>query len=474
MKIIGRKREQEVLTYCSNSEKPEFLVVYGRRRVGKTFLIKEFFNNEFAFYATGVNNVGTKEQLGYFYESLREYGSVEGEVPKTWREAFSRLKSLISDPNVKKDPASGKIVIFLDEVPWMDTAKSGFKPALDYFWNSFASSQKDILLIVCGSATSYIIKNIIGDKGGFYNRITNSIRLMPFTLKECEEFYISNGVSINRYEIIQSYMVFGGIPYYLNLINRRMSLAQNIEALLFNPTGQLYYEYDRLFSSLFRNPGKHILIIEALSGKGIGMTRKEIIEDTSISDGELLSVALEELEHSGFIRKYKNYTKKKTEGYYQIIDPFVLFHNKIIAKEKASSWIRYVGSPSYNAWSGNSFEIVCLIHTDIIKQALGIAGIESVEYSWRSQTSEPGAQIDLLIDRTDNCINICEMKYSGSPYVIDPAYEKKLRYKIECFRKETKTEKSLFLTMITANGLKHNAHSGVVINELTADDLFSF
>ena len=472
MNIIGRKKEQELLSDCVDSGRPEFLVVYGRRRVGKTYLIREFFNNEFTFYATGVNNVNTKEQLEYFNDSLIEYGCDEKTAPKTWREAFSRLKELILSPETRRDPVSGKMIVFLDEVPWMDTVKSSFRPALDHFWNSFGSTREDLLLIVCGSATSYIIKKIIGDQGGFHNRITRSIRLMPFSLKECEAFYASNDIPISRLEIIQSYMVFGGIPYYLNLINRRMSLTQNIDALLFNPNGQLHYEYERLFSSLFRNPGKHLSIIQSLSRKGTGLTRKEIVDDTGIADGELLSVALEDLEHCGFIRKYNNYIKKKKEGYYQVIDPFVLFYNKVIAGGKTTSWIHYMGTPGYNAWTGFAFEIVCLNHIDRFKEVLGIAGIESAEYSWRSQTSNPGAQIDLLIDRTDNCINVCEMKYSGSPYVIDAEYEKKLRYKQECFRNETKTEKALHLTLVTSSGLSHNSHSGVVVNEIDADELF--
>ncbi|MBO4395853.1 MAG: ATP-binding protein [Eubacterium sp.] len=472
MNIIGRKSEQQVLSDCVNSEKPEFLAVYGRRRVGKTFLIREFFNNEFTFYATGVNNVGMKEQLEYFNDSLLEYGSTETTPLKTWREAFLRLKQILLKPGIKTDPVSGKKIVFLDELPWMDTPKSGFRAALDHFWNSFGSTKNELVFIVCGSATSYIINNILGDKGGFYNRITQSIRLMPFSLKECEDFFESNRISVNRHDVILSYMVFGGIPYYLGLFNRRLSVTQNIDTLLFEQNGKLYYEYDRLFSSLFRNPGKHLQIMKELSGKGIGMTRKEIIFHTKIPDGELLSRSLVELEQCGFIRKYRNYTKKGKEHYYQVVDPFVLFCNKVLKERKISSWVKYAGTPAYHAWCGNSFEIVCLNHIREIKQILGISGIESTEYSWRSSSVSKGAQIDMLIDRSDNCINICEMKFTNQPYIIDVEYEKNLIHKTECFREETKTDKSLHLTMICSAGLQHNAHSGIITNEIDADDLF--
>ena len=259
-------------------------------------------------------------------------------------------------------------------------------------------------------------------------------------------------------------MVFGGIPYYLNLLNRRYSIVQNIDVLLFQENGQLYYEYDRLFSSLYRKPQKHMEIIRALAKKRKGMTRTELIADTKIADGGLLSKAIEELEQCGFIRAYKNYVKKATEQYYQLIDPFVLFHLDFRIEKRYSSWTKYHGTPGYYAWRGNAYEILCLNHLPQIKEALGISGVETMEYSWKSSAAKKGAQIDLLIDRMDNVINVCEMKYSTEPFEIDANYEEDLLHKLEVFRKETKNEKTLHLTLICASGMERNKHSNIVIN----------
>lgn len=471
--MIGRKKEQIILRNCLESPRAEFVVVYGRRRVGKTFLIKEYFNNSFAFYATGISNAKTKEQLKIFNGSLMEYGFSDKKQPKDWYEAFTRLKQLLLNENVRRDPVSGKKVVFLDELPWMDTVRSDFKSALEYFWNSFASTQNDLLLIVCGSATSWIINNLLGDRGGFYNRITRQIHLFPFTLKECEDLYRLNGVQMTRQQVIESYMVFGGIPYYLNCFDKRLSLAQNIDELLFKENGQLYYEYDMLLKSLFKNYERHAAIIDALAQSKCGMQRTDLAKIEKIGDGEPLTKALNELEQSGFIRKYKNYAKAKSKFYFQLIDPFMNFCFKFIKKRDYGSWMSYINTPSYFSWSGNAFELVCLLHVDQIKNALGISGVETMECAWRSSKKENGAQIDLLIDRKDGVMNVCEIKYTLLPFEIDSKYELELKNKLAVFMSETNCNKALHLTMVSANGLKHNAHSGIVQNEISGEDLFS-
>ncbi len=472
MNIIGRREEQKMLSDCLDSGRPEFMVVYGRRRIGKTFLIREYFDHRFSFYATGVNDVNMSEQLGYFAESLKEYGSEEEGRPENWREAFGRLKRLLESDKITRDPVSGRRVVFLDELPWMDTPKSNFKAALDHFWNSWASSQSDLVLIVCGSATSWIIGNILTDKGGFYNRVTRQIHLMPFTLKECEEYFRSEGIQLGDRDVIMSYMVFGGVPYYLGLISRRMSLIQNIDVLLFDEKGALYHEFERSFRSLFRNSEKHLAIIRALAKRRTGLTRQEVSDETKIADGALLTKALSELEECGFIRKYQGFMKGSKGGFFQITDPFTLFCLTFLEKKKVSSWMKHLGTPGYYAWSGLAFETVCLNHVSQIKAALGISGIESAEYAWRSSKSAPGAQIDLLIDRTDNVINICEIKYSTGPFEIDGDYAKSLENKMNAFRNETKTKKALHLTLVCAGGLARGGYSGMVVNTIGLDDLF--
>ncbi len=472
MKIIGRKKEQQTLKDCIQSPRPEFLTVYGRRRVGKTYLIRQFFGDQFSFYATGEFSEKTRAQLKIFHEQLRRYGDTVAVTPRDWLEAFSRLRSLMERKDIYRDP-SGKRVIFLDEVPWMDTAKSDFRSALDYFWNSWGSMQPDLLLIVCGSATSWIIEHLLDGRGGFYNRITRQIHLMPFNLQECEQLCLANGLAFTRTQVMEAYMILGGIPYYLNLLNPRFSLPQNIQELCFQETGQLRYEYQRLFHSLFRNPEKHLAIIQIASSRMSGITRQELAQVPGIGNGESLTRTLQELEQCGFLRKYRASSARKSGFLYQIIDPFALFARHFLENETVSSWLNFVGTPRYYAWRGTAFEILCLNHVEQMKMALEIRGVESTEYAWRSREFSPGVQIDLLIDRKDQTINLCEMKYTDQPFAIDAAYEKQLLEKVSVFRAESKTKKAVYLTMVTSNGLVHNAHSGIILNEITGEQLFN-
>ena len=472
MDIIGRKKEQDILEHCLESKRPEFLAVYGRRRVGKTYLIKEYFSNKFSFFTTGIENGGIKEQLYVFYDSLKRYGASVDKAPSNWIDAFSVLRDILESKEVKRDPASNKRIVFLDEVSWMNTAKSNFKSALEYFWNSWASTQPDLLLIICGSSTSWIIENIVKDTGGFYHRVTRQIHLLPFSLNECEQYIEACGIPMSRTKIIESYMVFGGIPFYLNLLDKRLSLDQNIDELLINPNGELHNEYERLFHSLFKRSESHMKVIDAIANKRYGLTRDEIIAQTGMTTGETLSKALKELQECGFIQKYKNDATSKNKCLYRIIDPLILFHHTFIRNTKIHSWKKYMNTPGYHNWHGLSFEVVGMNHIPQIKKALGISGIETTEYTWRSTTSTPGAQIDLVINRSDDVISICEMKYTTTPFEIDVDYERNLNTKIHTFQSETKTRKALHLILVTPIGLKKNKHSDIILNTVSGDDLF--
>lgn len=471
MNIIGRGREKDIIYKCLESKRPEFLVVYGRRRVGKTYLIREFFNEKFSFYTTGIPDAKTRNQLKAFNESLNYYGDDIKTIPKDWFEAFRRLRKILESKDVYCDVSSGKKVVFIDEVPWMDTARSDFKSAFDFFWNSWGSTQENLLLIVCGSATSWIINNILNDKGGFHNRITRQIHINPFSLGECKLFYNDNGIILNRDQMIESYMIFGGIPYYLNLIDSRLSLTQNVDNLIFDERGDLHYEYDQLFKSLFKKPDNHIKIIETIAGNKRGLQRIDLVEKSGVSDGEGLTKALRELEQCGFIRQYKNITTSKNGSFYRVIDPFVLFC-LYFRNGKIKTWQSFIKSSDYYAWRGNAFETVCLEHIPQIKEALGISGVESTEYSWKSKKKKGGAQIDLLIDRRDGVINLCEMKCTDNAYKVDADYRKNLTNKVTSFIEEVNPKKSVHITLITSNGYKRNEYSDVVQNEVGPDSLF--
>ena len=470
--IIGRKEEQQILHSAAQSENSEFVAVYGRRRVGKTYLIRETFGYKFTFQHTGLAKGNTKEQLFSFAISLRDAGYDDCPIPKSWLEAFSLLSTYL------KNSTDEKKIVFLDELPWMDTPRSNFISAFEHFWNGWASARKDIVLIICGSATSWIINKVINDHGGLHNRVTKQIALQPFTLKECEMFAQSKGLEMSRYQLAECYMVFGGIPYYWSLLEKGLSLAQNIDKIIFAKNGKLSNEFNQLYASLFKSPEQYIDIVTALGKKKVGMTREEIIAATDKYSNGALSKVLDELEYCGFIRKYNGFDKKSKQAIYQLIDNYTLFYFKFIQQNENNDehfWSASIDSAMHRAWSGLAFERLCMAHTQQIKAALGIAGVLSNVYSWRKEADEmsDGAQIDLLIDRKDQVINLCEMKYSLSEYIIDAEYEQKLRNKKSAFINATNTRKAVHLTMVTTFGIKANAHSGIVQNEITLDDLFS-
>lgn len=475
MTIIGRKSNIMELEKIYNSSSSEFLAVYGRRRVGKTFLIKEVFKDRFTFWHTGLSPYDRdkkyllRDQLQTFFFSLQDYG-LEGETcPKSWLEAFRLLEKLLT----KKDDGSRQVV-FIDELPWMDTPRSRFIPAFEHFWNGWASKHDNLMLIVCGSATSWMEDNLINNKGGLYNRLTHEMKLHPFTLAECEEYFNSKSLIMSRYDVAQAYMVFGGIPHYLSLFEKGFSTAQNIDHLLFEQDAKLRNEFQRLFGSLFKNVEDHVKVVRLLAQRRSGFTRKEILEKTGIENGGGASTILRGLIESDFISAYIPFGERKTERY-KLIDPFCLFFLKFIdgqTKLDAQYWQKNNLSPRLNTWRGFVFEELCFAHVPQIKRKLGISGVSSTESSWVVETTEPHQQIDMLIDRSDNVVNLCEIKFYGKSFVIDGKYDTILRERVQTLIELIPRKKTVHLTLIAAYGVKQNEYSGQVQSEVTLDDLF--
>lgn len=469
--LIGREEEQKILQSAVQSEYSEFIAVYGRRRIGKTYLIRETFGYKFTFQHTGLARGNTKDQLFSFAISLRDAGFDDCPIPKSWLEAFSLLSNFL------KNTTDEKKIIFLDELPWMDTSRSNFLSAFEHFWNGWASARKDIVLIICGSATSWIINKVINDHGGLHNRVTQQIALQPFTLRECEMFAQIKGLEMNRYQLAECYMVLGGIPFYWSLLERGLSLSQNIDKIFFSRNGKLSNEFNQLYASLFKSPELYISVVTALGKKKAGMTREEILKAIGKQSNGALSKVLDELEYCGFVRKYNGYGKKIKQTIFQLIDNYTLFYFKFIQQNHNNDehfWSSSIDSSMHRAWSGLAFERLCMAHVQQIKTELGIVGVLSNVYSWRKEADEygNGVQIDMLIDRNDQVINLCEMKYSQSEYVIDADYERSLRNKKSAFIEATQTRKAVHLTMVTTYGVRHNSHSGVVQSEVVLDDLF--
>jgi hypothetical protein len=367
-------------------------------------------------------------------------------------------------------------VIFLDELPWFDTPQSGFLSALEHFWNSWATTRHDVLLAVCGSSASWIIHKVINNKGGLHNRITKRIKLEPFTLAETEAFFKSKNSALERYQIAQLYMVLGGIPFYLEMVDMGQSAVQNINRLCFETNGELRTEFGNLYESLFKKAQNHVAIIEALSTKSIGLNRDDLIKLAKINNGGGTTTLLQELEECGFIRKYPAFGKKEKHHIYQLIDFYSLFYLTFIKDTSLlddNLWVNGIDNPAYRAWSGYAFEMVCLHHLKEIKHALGISGVFTTTSSWYAPDKKQKAQIDLVIDRRDGIINLCEMKFSIKPFTIEKRYADELKNKVELFREQTQTQKSTFLTMITTFGLQRNEHSNAwVQNSITLNDLF--
>ena len=478
--MIGRENEIKYLRSLKNEEESQFIAVYGRRRIGKTYLIRESFEYEFTFQHTGVSIDEKKsyesqrqEQLDKFSESLSDAG-YDCKKLSSWAEAFNGLKTLISRSKEKKK------VIFIDELSWMDTKDSGLISELEHFWNGWvtARKEKDVILIVCASATYWMTEKIVNDKGGLHNRLTGHIHLKPFTLKECEEYLQSKKILFNRHQIIQCYMIMGGVPYYWSLLKKGLNLPQNIDALFFAAKAPLQAEYDNLYRALFKKPDQYIRIIEALSSENKGIAREEICKKTGIASSGELSRKLKELEDCGFIRRYIPIGYKERNAIYQLMDNYTLFYFRFLNNQTYDEnyWQEQNNSPTIKAWSGVAFERVCLEHISQIKAALGISGVHTEVNAWQCKSDKQkglyGSQIDLLIVRDDQIINLCEIKYSKGDYLVDAGFDKDMKRKISDYLISSKTRYSIHPTLITTYGVVENAYSGELQSVITGEDLF--
>ncbi|MCR5598299.1 MAG: AAA family ATPase [Lachnospiraceae bacterium] len=470
--LIGREEECQRLSKCVAENTAQLIVIYGRRRIGKTFLIEEFFDGEFAFRLTGEFNANRAGQLRNFANEMSVQTGKKPDSPKDWKEAFFSLRAYLSSLGTEK-----KSVVFFDELPWMDTPNSHFLSEFEYFWNSWGSRQKNLIFIVCGSATSWLIDNIENNKGGLFNRLTCRIFLEPFSLGQTEKYLISRNITWPRRDICECYMIMGGIPYYLSLLSPSLSYTENIDHIFFHKRSELWDEFQHLYHTLFSNSDAYIKIVEALGNKRIGHSRKEISDATGFPQNGTLTKMLKALENSGFVHINNFYGKKKKDTLYQLSDYYTLFYLRFLKDRSVRDeryWSNSINLPSHNTWAGLSFELLCMDHIHQIKKRLEIGGVLSEQSTWfiSGDKENKGAQIDLLIDRQDRVINICEIKFSNDIFTIDKAYDAELRHKISAFRNATNTKSNLMLTMITTYGVSRNTYSGTVQREVVMDDLF--
>jgi uncharacterized protein len=472
--FIGRKKEQEVLQKALDSSEAELISVIGRRRTGKTFLIKTFYKNHIGFDVTGIKDQPEDVQLKNFTRSLNSIGKKLKKIktPKTWLEAFFALADRLEELAITE-----KYVVFLDELPWLAAPQARFIGGLSWFWNSWAVNQ-NIVVVICGSSASWMIQKIVKDTGGLHNRITRRIYLKPFTLAETELYFKSRNINLKRYHILQLYMAMGGIPHYLKEVEAGKSATQNIDDICFSDTGILYDEFSNLFTSLFDDSYNHIAIIRALAKTKQGLDRNTLIETAKVPNGGTVTNVLEELQQSGFIDVYSPLGKKTKDKLYRLTDEYTLFYLQFIENQdakEAGTWELLSQTQDYKVWSGYAFEGICIKHLPQIKKALSIGGVYSLASSFlkKGTKTEKGTQIDLVLDRNDHTINLFEMKFYNKAFTVSKEYAENLQNKKDVFEETTKTKKQLFVTLISTFGITHNEHSlGLIDQVVTMDGLF--
>jgi AAA+ ATPase superfamily predicted ATPase len=485
MEVIGRKEELKELSAIFNSKRADFVVVYGRRRIGKTFLIEKFFNSKKCryFHVTGIQNGLLKEQLAEFSKAIGKtfYSGAKIETTKSWMQAFEELNNAITNAN-----ESEKIIVFIDELPWMATKRSRILQAIDYYWNHYWSKDGRIKLIICGSSASWIIKNIIYNKGGLHNRYTHNLLIKAFSLHDTKEFLLSRNIKLTDKQILQLYMVVGGVPHYLDKIKCGLSAAQNIDQLCFNENGFLFSEFEKLFKSLFEDSKIYVELIRIISKLREGVTRSYIEKHSKLSKkGGTLTDRLNDLEQAGFIKSFLPFKHQRQGIYYRVIDEYVYFYLKWIEPEKKYFLSRHSGSDYWTSvsntsihyiWMGYSFESVCYKHIDQIQQALKIPNNAKAGV-WRFipkvDSEEVGTQIDLLFERSDGVVNVCEIKCTDKPFIIDKKYYEILMRKVNIYQKISKSQKQIFVAFVTTNGIKTNAYSNCASGIVTLSDLFN-
>jgi AAA+ ATPase superfamily predicted ATPase len=465
--VVGRALEKERLNEALLSNRSELIAVYGRRRIGKTYLIREHYAKQIMFSFTGLREGTRPDQIENFMLALQEFtGRFHDQKPKNWLQAFSLLKKHLKTVKETKK----KKVIFIDEFPWVDTLRSGFLPAFENFWNTYCTTRNDLVVVICGSAASYMIKKVIKNKGGLHNRITRKIKLAPFKLSEVRAFFRYKKIELPEIEIIKIYMALGGIAEYLEHVKSGDSSVTAIDRLCFVKGCQLEYEFEEVFKSLFDDGSYHEQIIEAMAkGPKMGMLRNEILETAGLNSGGQFSKSMNELIESGFVEKYTSHIDNRKTDLYRIFDEFCLFHLKFISQYKGSSWSKLFTKKQYEVWCGFAFEMLCYKHVEDIKRALRCDQINSKNYKW----SNSNAQVDLVIDRDDNLVNLCEIKFYNGTFNIDAHYAQKLRDKEVEFKRITETKKGISTIMLTTWGVTGKHATGLVNADLTIECLFN-
>ena len=305
--------------------------------------------------------------------------------------------------------------------------------------------------------------------------ITCQIFLRPFSLKETELFMNDRDFGWSRKQIAEAQMVFGGLPFFFDLLNPDESLTWNINMLCFNQHALLRNESKKLLEATLKKSPVYNRIMERLSHNYYGMPKAQCQEELGIPQGTFTR-AVDDLVKCGYVHESKDNYIKGHPLRLQLVDPFLLFHYNFLSKnapvQVKSFEVYKADTGKYINWRGHAFEVLCLYHIEQIKKALGISGVNTNEYSWISSKKEGGAQIDLVIERDDGIANLCEEKFTDTAFSISSEYEEDLLNKIELYKQETKTKHATKLVLISVEGIKGSAHTEHITRVLTLDDLF--
>lgn len=480
--IIGREEELATISRLYTSERSEFLALYGRRRVGKSFLIEEAMENKFTFMTVGLFIKVDKDdaekvesyrqqQLRHFYSSLLEYGLPEegNPAPTNWLDAMNLLKKLLLSKRSRRK------VVFIDELPWLAGPQSSeLVSELGFFWNQWARKRKDILLIVCGSATSWMIDNVIREYEGLYGRVTETIALKPFTLAECERYWEKRGFHLSRYEVALTYMVIGGVPYYMDSFRPDRTMADNINTIYFNKD-KARQEFKDVYAGLYSSSEVYINVIRQLGKRFYGMSRTELLEALDKKGGGNFSDVLENLIDSGIIRSYTLYGSPRKQTVYQLMDFFTLFYLRFCENTDFTSWRSVQRSKPFYSWAGNSFELLVVEHIQQLADALRIKEY-ATPFSWSGDTPDGDeAQIDLVIPATaERADYICEMKFSEGKYILKEEDADDITRHIEALKNSSihKLSHSIYVVLVTSFGVTESKHRSHLNDIVTLDSLF--
>lgn len=482
--VIGRAKEKAELKTVLESKKSEFLGIYGRRRIGKTFLIREYFKNmkgvQFLSFQ-GQKDVDTKTQIDTFYHELEKQFKINYQLKRArdWQGAFHDFDKFIEKHTLenKKDV----IVLFLDELPWFCNSKAGFLPALDYYWNQRWSANAKMKLIVCGSAASWMIKNVVNAKGGLHNRLTKKMYIAPFQFVEVKEFSKTNKLNFTDTQLLQIYMVLGGVPFYWSLLKKTTPISKQIDDLLFGKNAILKNELQNIFRSLFDNSELHLRIVKILSAAKSGIERNTLLNKCQIKSGGQASQYLDNLIHSGFIESFHLFGNKKKLTLFRLIDSFSYF-DSYWSKQSlglVAFWQNKIQTPKLNTWAGYAFENFCLQHINQIIKALEIDRQVEAIHSWHSidqnkkgDIEEKGAQIDLIIERMDGVLHVIEIKYSQNEFVLKKEDAKNILNKVDRFKEKTQYRGQIKINLVTPIGLKKGLWNDEVFDKtITLKDL---